>query len=141
MAEKNKYNDKDAFKVPENYFEDFTAELMSKLTQARDRRNIFNIIRPHLMLAASMIFIVVVSYTALRLLLPDVEGDKEIYNIAELTEYLSLEVDQLTILESIDQTETEALSDSYYNDLFSDEEIIDYLSEEDINQNDLIENL
>ena len=141
MAEKYKYDDKDAFKVPEDYFEDFTGELMAKVTQTKGRRNIFIVIRPHLMLAASMIFIVVASYTTLRLLLPGVKSDSEIYNTVELAEYLSYEIDQLTILESIDQTETSAYTDNSYKDLFSDKEIIDYLAEEDLSLDDLIDNI
>lgn len=141
MTEKYKYKDKDAFKVPEDYFEDFTGELMSKVAEPKGRRNIFIVIRPHLMLAASMIFIVAVSYTALRLLLPEVKSNNEIYNTTELADYLSFEVDQLTILESMETTETSAYIDNYYKDMFSDKEIIDYLTEEDLMHNELIDNL
>jgi len=96
--------------------------------------------RPHIMLALSMIFLVVVSYTVLRLILPDHQGIEINIFSEEITEYLSAEIDENTLIESIDPASYDLYNkdDPYIN--ISDEDIINYLIEEGCNYEEILKN-
>ena len=142
MIDNKNNKEEEMFKVPENYFEDFTDNVINSLDKNEiKRKSIFSLIRPHLMLAASMVFIVVVSYSSLRLLLPEMGNDTQLDIQGDITEYLAYELDQTTIFESLEQIEFDTTSELINTISISDEEIIDYLIDENIMYDEIIENL
>lgn len=143
MGNKNKYKESEMFRVPENYFEELT-EKMTGITEVKGKRpdqGFFTIARPHLMLAASMVLFVIISYATLKFLLPDIQNDEAVYDSISITEYLAEEIDETTLLENIDLADIFSIGSGITeNDQYKDE-IIDYLIEENINYEDILENL
>lgn len=126
---------KNPFSVPEDYFEKVTEGLIDsvKETETGEKRSIITLMKPHLTFAAAMIALVIISYTGLRLILP---SDRQGYHdIADLTEYLSSEVSQDLIIEEI-----VALNDEYIPEELPAGEIVDYLLENGVDFNLLVEN-
>ncbi len=143
MDNKNKYKESEMFRVPENYFEELTDKMtgISKIEGKSSDPGFFTIARPHLMLAASMALLVIISYATLKYLLPDIKNDGAAYDSIGITEYLAQEMDETTLLENIDLADIYSIgSGSTENEQYEDE-IIDYLIEENINYEDILENL
>lgn len=141
MKERDKYDEKEMFRVPDSYFEDLTAGLMQKVDEVQEVRKpgFLAIAKPHLMLAASMVLLVIVSYTTLRFILPGFKKSDSEINTEEVYEYLALEMDETSLRESIDLLNIEDYTDDITASL-SEEEIIDYLANQDINYELLLEN-
>lgn len=143
MDKKNKYKESEMFRVPGNYFEELTEKMVGMTEKEQDTRKpgFFAIARPHLMLAASMIFLVIISYATLRFLLPGIQNTNPEYDGDSITEYLASEIDEMILLEDIDlegvfSGNALPLESGLYED-----EIIDYLIDGNINYEDIIENL
>lgn len=143
MDKKNKYNDREMFGVPENYFEELTEKMMRSANSKQDTRNtrFFAIARPHIMLAASMIFLVIISYATLKLILPDTQDKRLELDADSITEYLANEIDETILIESSDMSDSYLLSENDPGSDFSEDEIIDYLIDGNINYEDILENL
>ncbi len=143
MDKKNKYKEREIFRVPENYFEELTEKMVRMADNNKESINpgFFAIARPHMMLAASMIFLVIVSYTLLRFILPDIQNHQKEYNNDNIAEYLINEIDETMLLESVDLADIYTLSEiPLESDIYKDE-IIEYLIDENIIYDDIIENL
>lgn len=97
--------------------------------------------RPHIILASSMVILVVISYTILRLILPDQQADKPDNFQTELAEYLAGELDEKTISESIETSSLDLSTDDIPYINVSEEDIINYLIEESINYEEIFDNL
>lgn len=143
MDNKNKYKESEIFRVPENYFEELT-DKMTGITEAQGKKpgpGFFTIARPHLMLAASMVLLVIISYATLKFLLPDIQNDEGGYDSNGITEYLAEEMDETTLLENIDLADIYSIASGITETDQYEDEIIDYLIEENINYEDILENL
>ena len=138
MKDPGKIKGRNPFNVPEGYFEDMTGKLISTIsvTQAKSRIPFLSLIKPHLMLAAAMIGFALISYTVVKHLLPDRPGYSMDIETADLTEYISQQVDESVILEHFNNEANE--SDDF--DLDNDE-IIEYLINENIDYLTIYENL
>lgn len=138
MAEKTKIEDKNPFKYPDNYFEDMTDVVLNKAGDASQVKKvgILTIARPLLTLAAAMIGFALISYLAIELFIPPrLETDYFDVSLAELTEYLSSEIDETIIIEEIFNAEPD-------DELtIPNQDIIDYLIETNIDYSEILENL
>jgi hypothetical protein len=135
---KSNIQDKNPFRSPEGYFEAFTRTLMNKIEepQVKEKVRFLSVIRPHLMIAAAILGFVVISYTALKYLIPEQSDFDMNIETADLTDYLSYQADEASILEYIDIEYKE-----FWEFDLEDEEIIDYLIKEDIDYLSIYENL
>ena len=138
MMESNKYNRKDPFKVPENYFDDLPERVMYKISAGKENehRGIIYMIRPYMMFAAAMIIFVLISYTGLKLIFQIPEDKMQDKLLGEYTELLLEDIDDLMIINEF----TESMDYSFSEDL-SNEEIIEYLVNEDIDYLAIVEKL
>jgi len=126
--EKNINKKEESFKIPEGYFNDFTDRIMdniekeNKKTSLKDIKPMFKTV---FWLAAS--FVIVFGMGKLVFSLA-VDPSQKIQN-----------TNQSVYVDNVKQTES---TDYFFDDIdMSDEEIIDYLSEQDINQEKLVANL
>jgi hypothetical protein len=120
------------FKVPENYFDTFSERVQERI-EAEEKPHktpTLQMLQPYLWMAACVIGFVIVA----KVILPGIiTPDYKIRQISQVDSQL-IETEIPTTLEESDflfSTTTDA----------SDEEIIDYLSEEDIDTDILIANL
>ena len=95
MDDRKKYKESEMFRVPDNYFEELTEKLteMAVTEKRKPEPGFFTLARPHLMLAASMILFVIISYETLKFLLPDILSDKPALDSVSITEYLAEELE------------------------------------------------
>lgn len=137
MSKLDNIEKKNPFKVPDGYFEEMTTRLMDSVKEPvpEVKRSVYTLIRPHLTMAAAMIALVIVSYTGLRLVLPDQQGYPD-FDQGELAEYLSMEVDEHYIVEHFGSGESSESSGE-----IPDSEIISYLLDNNIDYISIIENL
>jgi len=126
--EKNINKKEESFKIPEGYFNDFTDRIMdniekeNKKTSLKDIKPMFKTV---FWLAAS--FVIVFGMGKLVFSLA-VDPSQKIQN-----------TNQSVYVDNVKQTES---TDYFFDDIdMSDEEVIDYLSEQDINQEKLVANL
>ncbi|HUS85606.1 MAG TPA: hypothetical protein VMW76_00070 [Bacteroidales bacterium] len=126
------------FRVPENYFDEFPGKVARRVsdTDGKKRARLYSLAKPHLMLAAAMIGFVIISYTGLKLILPDRETDFPDINLTEYAELLLYEIDDFFIINELTTVENYRFAES-----LDDEEIIEYLENEDIEYLTIIENL
>lgn len=143
MDDRKKYKEREMFRVPDNYFEELTEKVtgLAGIKREKPDPGFFTIARPHLMLAASMILFVIISYTTLKLLLPDILSDKPVLDSVSITEYLTEELDETDLLENADLADLYSSGTGLADDGLNEDEIIDYLIEENISYEDIIENL
>ncbi len=136
MTEKSKIENNNPFKIPGNYFEDMTDAVLKKaaVTSQVKKVGFLTVARPYLMLAAAMIGFALISYLAIEFLIPGSETDSFEINYAELTEYLSSEIDETVIVEEIFKADMPDESDIPVQD------IIDYLIDTDIDYAEILEN-
>ena len=136
MEKINKYRVDKVFRTPENYMEDATQSILSRIDTAgqgekREARGVREIIRPYLMLAAAMVALVIVTYTTLRLILPGFAAGEVSFGDDEITLYLSEMSDEKLLIEAIEYEEHSSQSNSISQEL-SDEEIIEYLMDQNL---------
>lgn len=126
--EKNINKKEESFKIPEGYFNDFTDRVMdniekeNKKTSLKDIKPMFKTV---FWLAASFVIVFGMGKIVFSLV---VDPNQKIQN-----------TNQSVYVDNVKQTES---TDYFFDDIdMSDEEIIDYLSEQDINQEKLVANL
>ncbi|MCH4897093.1 hypothetical protein E0494_10335 [Marinilabiliaceae bacterium JC040] len=126
--EKNINKKEESFKIPEGYFNDFTDRVMdniekeNKKTSLKDIKPMFKTV---FWLAASFVIVFGMGKIVFSLA---VDPNQKIQN-----------TNQTAYVDKVKQTES---TDYFFDDIdMSDEEIIDYLSEQDINQEKLVANL
>ncbi|MCT4599693.1 MAG: hypothetical protein N4A32_02200 [Marinifilaceae bacterium] len=126
--EKNINKKEESFKIPEGYFNDFTDRVMdniekeNKKTSLKDIKPMFKTV---FWLAASFVIVFGMGKIVFSLA---VDPNQKIQN-----------TNQSVYVDNVKQTES---TDYFFDDIdMSDEEIIDYLSEQDINQEKLVANL
>jgi hypothetical protein len=138
MKDLKKISDQNPFKIPDNYFEETTAKIISATTGAvssERRKGIKRRIRTFLAVAASMVIFVMLGYTALHVLNGSRNSSRgeEIIMDENNQAYLD-EIDILTLEESVAQTGTFEIEADISNN-----EIIDYLVSENIDILDIYE--
>ena len=140
MKKFNEITDKNPFKVPDSYFEEVNRKIISATCgKNRDVKKIgfYNRFRPYLLAAASVAGFIVLSYTAVKLLIPDTKnslGSKELSG--EYPELYIYDIDILTIEENAASLDLPGEGYEVNNTA-----IIDYLLLENIEINDIYEKL
>ena len=140
MQKLNNIPDKNPFKVPENYFEEVNRKIISAASgsdKGEKKITFYNRFRTSLLIAASVTGLVLISYTALKLLTP-VKTDSQVSEVLH-------EINQDAYLNDIDISLIEEDASSL---ILSDEgpevsksDIIDYLMSENIEINEIYEHL
>ena len=140
MQKINDIRSKNPFKVPENYFEEANRKILSATSghnKEAKKISIFSRYRPYLMIAASVTGFIILSYTALKLLVPE----KQSAQVAELNyeDYPEMYINEIDIL----SLEESAASLDLFEELpeVNSTDIIDYLLLENIELNDIYEQL
>lgn len=142
MKESDKIPGKNPFKVPDDYFEDVNRKIISATVEAETstepevrKIRLFDRLRPVLAVAASVTLLVLLTYTVLRIFLPDSKSSKmpEI-SLIEFSDSFLDDIDIQTLEENVDPT-------AFYDKVpdVSNSEIIDYLILENIEINDIYE--
>ena len=141
MKENRAYTEKKGFKIPESYFEDFTENLIQEIGKSEQgkKTRIITMAKPHLMLAASMIAIVIVSYTLLKTFLPGIESQYIPINQSELTEYLIEDISDQELYDALYDMDNSEIEDGAFSGLSADI-IIEYLIDSDIDLDAIILN-
>ncbi len=129
------------FRVPEGYFDSLPGRISEAVSGeqsgAEAPRGFFSLLRPQLALAAGFLILVVAGYVAVQLILKPGNGNGNNYqNIAEYVEFNLDDFDESEIMEMVGGNPTEKES---FADL--DEEIIEYLVNENIDENTILEQL
>lgn len=140
MAKLNEIPKKVPFKVPDNYFEELNNKILSATSEAKPAENKIRFLhrfRSKLAVAASITGLIILSYTAIKLLSPS-------NNKSEISDLLFMEENSL-ILEDIDimTLEENVSSNALYPEIpgLSSSEIIDYLLRENIEISEIYEKL
>jgi hypothetical protein len=140
MKKLNEIAEKKSFKVPENYFEEVNKKIISATAgydQKVEKTGLYHLLRPYLLIAASVTGFIILSYTAVKLLTPDRTASKiseVIYN--EYAESIMNDIDIITLEENA----TSLLPAEEGPDV-NKSDIIDYLLFENIEINDIYEQL
>lgn len=126
------------FGVPDNYFEHFNDRLTEKIKNRHqgEKRTFYQFIKPQLAVAASFVALFLLAYTVFNVLIPEKEGisltESEIY--ATLENELT-DIDELMLVEHIEYNG----NNKFYSDInLSEKEILEYLSNESLDDNLLI---
>lgn len=127
-------NRKLPFRVPKNYFDDFSARLQSQLHAEEEatpsrRKNVVRYLKPVLGLAASFTIIFMLVYWPLNSFLPDylartnttIEQNTETEEFIPLIEYIDENSFFTFLVESVTGTEET-------NEEFNDDELLTYIS-------------
>jgi hypothetical protein len=132
--------DKNPFKVPENYFEEVNRKIISATSgfdQEVRKVTFYNRFRTSLLIAASVAGFIIISYTAIKILIPD---NKK----SQVSEVLS-EINPDSYINDIDISSLEEDASSFIAPVsgpdVSKKDIIDYLLFENIEVNDIYEHL
>ena len=128
------------FSVPEGYFENFAARLHDRLETERKPgffRKTYRILRPQLAIAATFAAFIVLSYVIIKFSLDNNKQTKPIQEYSEIIDYYIYDFDDETIMAVF----TDENNLNYLNNTFEDEEIINYLSEEDVLDNTDLQDL
>ncbi|MCG6186435.1 hypothetical protein [Maribellus maritimus] len=128
--ELSKIKKENPFRVPENYFDDFSARLQMKIEAEKKvvpgpKRRIIQLLKPAISLAASFALIFLLVYWPLKSFLPGKFAES---NTIEIESYDN-ENQYLTLLEGIDENSFYALIDEPSATVeFSDDELINYIN-------------
>ena len=118
------------FSVPDGYFEKFPVRLMEKI-ETGSKPGIFEktyrILKPGLAIAATFAALILAGYLIIRLTLDNGRKTEPVQEFAEVIDYYIYDFDDETII-SVFNEETDLY---YLNNIYKEEEIINYLSEED----------
>ena len=128
------------FSVPEGYFENFAARLHDRLETERKPGffgKTYRILRPQLAIAATIAALIVLGYAIIKLSLNNNTQSEPVQEYAEVIDYYIYDFDDETIMAVF----TEENNLNYLNNTFEDEEIINYLSEEDVLDNTDLQDL
>jgi hypothetical protein len=140
MNKLNDIPDKNPFKVPDNYFEDVNRKILSA-TSGKDREirmgNKHNRFRISLMIAASVAGLMLIGYTALKLISPDRKNTQ----VTEVLQQMSPDsyLNEIDILSLEEDASSLVLTDEGSG--ASRKDIIDYLILDNIEINEIYEKL
>jgi hypothetical protein len=140
MKKLNDIPQKNPFKVPDSYFEDVNRKIISSISgydQAVRKVSIYRRFRTNLLIAASVAGLIIISYSAIKLLTPDKRNLQvsEVLHEINPDSYIndidisSLEVDASSLLPSEEGPDV------------SKNDIIDYLLLNNVEINDIYEHL
>lgn len=118
------------FSVPESYFENFPVRLRDRLETERKPGfpgKTYRILRPQLAIAATFAAFIVLSYAIIKFSLDKNRQTESAQEYTEIIDYYIYDFDD----ESIMAVFTEESNLNYLNHTFEEEEIINYLSEDD----------
>jgi hypothetical protein len=140
MKKLNDIPEKNPFKVPDNYFEEVNRKIISA-TSGSDNKvrkvSIYNRFRTSLLIAASVTGLIIISYTAIKLLTPD----KRDFRVAEVMN----EINPDSCINDIDISSLEEDASSLVLSVegpdVSKKDIIDYLMLNNVELNDIYEQL
>ena len=140
MQKLNQIPDKNPFKVPENYFEEFNRRIInstSGLPVAVKKIGIYNRFKPYFLIAASVTILVFLSFAAIKLLAPD----KNQLQLSEVTnnEFSESVINEFDISTLEENAASIVIPDEAPNVNKSD--IIDCLLQENIEISDIYERL
>jgi hypothetical protein len=140
MKKLNEKPDKNPFKVPENYFEEINSKILSATSgydQEFEKPGLYRILKPYLLIAASVTGFIIISYTALRLLTPDNRN----IPLAEVRfeQYSESDLDDID-LTSLEET-TGFMGFSEEGPNVNNSDIIDYLLLENIEISEIYQQL
>ena len=140
MKKVNDINDKNPFKVPENYFEELNRKIIS--VTSGDHRvilktDLYSRFRPYLLVAASVAVLFILSYSAIKLTSrrkAEIQVSEVLYR--EYAESYMNDID----LYSLEESAAEIIP---FNELteISDSDIIDYLLLDNIDINEIYDQL
>lgn len=140
MQKLNQISNKNPFKVPENYFEEFNRRITSSTSglPGNDKKiRLFNRFKPYLLIAASVTILVFLSFAAIKLLRPE-------NNQMQLSEVINSEFSESVISEfDLSALEENAASMIMMEEApnVSKSDIIECLLQEDIQLNEIYERL
>jgi hypothetical protein len=140
MNKLNDIPDKNPFKVPENYFEDVNRKILSAAS-GKDKEirmvSTHSRLRTSLMIAASFAGLILIGFSALKLLAPDKKNARE----AEVFEQMSPDslIYDIDILSLEENASSLVLTDEGSG--VSKKDIIDYLILDNIEVNEIYEKL
>jgi hypothetical protein len=129
-------SDKNPFKVPENYFEEVNERIISSTSGNNSgtvKRGFFHILKPYLLIAASVTGFIILGYSAVKLFSPYTMSQKvseAIYN--DFNELYINDIDILTLEEN-----AASLLFSEGSTGVNKSDIIDYLLLENIEINEI----
>lgn len=122
----------DAFKVPDNYFENLSDKVQNKIEQEESEKpKLIQLLKPYIWMAASIVVMVFIARIVLTNAVP------EDYKIQKLSQTETTVSDTQSIITSLDDIDW--FSDDS-EDITSDE-LIEYLSDFDIETETLLANL
>jgi hypothetical protein len=140
MKEFKEISDKSPFRVPDNYFEEVNRKIILATsgsgTEVKNK-SLYRKLRPYLAVAASVAVLVVLSYTAIRIISAGKDGSglPEI-TLSEFSDNYLYDIDLLTLEESAVTIEPDVAHANIDSKV-----IIDYLMLENIDINDIYEHL
>ncbi|MGD0753519.1 MAG: hypothetical protein ABR927_00545 [Bacteroidales bacterium] len=131
---------KNPFKVPDNYFEEVNRKIIS-VTSDSDKEvrkiSFYNRFRTSLLIAASVAGLILISYTAIKLLTHDKSNSQVSEVLHEMNPDMYMNDIDLSSLE--ENASSLVLSDEGPD--VSKKDIIDYLLQENVELNDIYEHL
>lgn len=140
MDDLSKIKKKQIFKVPDNYFNEFSSRLQDKIHKEKPVSGVEKIMlfaRPKLTLAFLIVGFILIAYVSFKLFLSDnLKTELSANDIAEIIEYNAYDFDENLFIEALEETDFEIIEDAEYTN-----EIIDYLIEENIDYLTLINEL
>jgi hypothetical protein len=131
---------KNPFKVPDNYFEEVNRKIISVTSDSDNevrKISIYNRFRTRLLIAASVTGLIIISYTAIKLL----THDRKNTQISEIIQEINPDsyINEIDISSLEENVSSLVLSDEVPE--VSKKDIIDYLILENIDLNDIYEHL
>jgi hypothetical protein len=140
MKKLNDIPGKNPFKVPDNYFEEVNRKIIS-VTSGIDQKvrkvSVYNRFRTNLLIAASVAGLILISYTAIKLLTPDKRNSQVSEVLHEINPDLYINDIDISSLE--EDASYLVLSDEVPD--VSKKDIIDYLLLNNVELNDIYEQL
>jgi hypothetical protein len=131
---------KNPFKVPENYFEDVNRKIIAATVGSDNgikKAGLYDRIRPYLLIAASVTGLILISYAAIKLLIPANSGTSD--TVALYSSDFDSYVDDIDIGSLEENSATIILSDE--SPEMNKNEIIENLLQENIEISEIYERL
>jgi len=136
MKELKEISKQNPFKVPENYFEEVNRKILSEtagIYPGRIRKSIIIRLRPYLAIAAAAAILIVLSYTAVRIFVPDkFKPGVPVITVSEFSNNYLNEIDILTLEQNAESASLPNVASGYTSN-----DIIDYLVFENIDIYDI----
>jgi hypothetical protein len=118
------------FTVPEDYFENFPSRLMERIEKEREpgiSEKSHRSLRTALAIAAAVAALILGGYAIIRLSLDNGKKTEQVQEFADIIDYYIYDFDDETI-ETVFKGETDL---NYLNNIYKEEELVNYLSEDD----------